>query len=133
MNVLTLLIPKHDVDVITSGDTLRQAISKMNYHHFQNIPIISEQGHYLYSISSGDLLFYLTEHNLTLKEAEEVSLEVVPVFRQVIPLPITASMEEIRDLLLDQNYVPMVDDKGIFIGIITRKSFASKAMTLIKE
>ncbi len=133
MNILTLLIPKQDVDVIDAGDTLRQAVSKMSFHHYQNIPVLSKQGHYLYSISSGDLLFYMAEHGINLIQAEEVPLELVPVFRPVIPLPITASLQEVRTSLLDQNYVPMVDDKGIFVGIITRKRFALAAMRLVED
>ena len=30
-------------------------------------------------------------------------------------------MEDLLDRAINQNYVPVVDDKGSFIGIITRK------------
>lgn len=133
MNVLKLLLPKQDVDVIEIGDTLRQAVSKMSYHHYSVIPVLSKQGHYLYSISAGDLLFYMAEHNLTLKEAENWPLDAVPVHRSIPSLPITASLSEIKDHLRDQNYAPMVDDNGVFVGIITRKSFVTQAMKLIEE
>ena len=32
-----------------------------------------------------------------------------------------ADMEDLLDRAINQNYVPVIDDKGSFIGIITRK------------
>ncbi len=133
MNVLTLLVPKKDVDTITSGDTLRQAVSKLNFHHYADIPVLSEQGHYLYSISAGDMLFYITEKELTLRESESVSIDVVPVHRPARALPVTATVKEIGQVLLEQNYVPLVDERGIFMGIITRKRFATNAMKYVED
>ena len=38
------------------------------------------------------------------------------------PLGITAGDDEVIDALLQQNFVPIVDDRGCFCGIVTRKS-----------
>lgn len=133
MNVLTLLLPKAEVDHIESGDTVRQAISKLNYHHYGALPVLSKQGHYLYSVSTSDLLYFMAERDLSLQEAENVAVDEVPIFRPNPSLPVTASLRDIHLKLLDQNYCPLVDDKGIFVGIITRKGFVSKAMRLVEE
>ena len=37
------------------------------------------------------------------------------------PLPITASVEDVVSQSQQQNFVPIVDDRNIFIGIVTRK------------
>ncbi len=37
------------------------------------------------------------------------------------PVHADADMEDLLDRAINQNYVPVVDDKGSFIGIITRK------------
>lgn len=132
MNVLKSLIPKAEVSTLQGGDTLRAAIEKMSHYHFTTIPVVSEQGHYLYSISTGDILFYLKEHDMTLKEMESVPLEVVPIYRPILALPVTAESQEIVHALLNQNYVPLVDERGIFIGIITRKKLFDTVRT-IKE
>ncbi|MBQ7243958.1 MAG: CBS domain-containing protein [Bacilli bacterium] len=121
MNILTVLTPKSEVSVLDGGDTLRAAIEKMSHYHFATIPVLSGQGHYLYSISTSDILFYLKENDMTLREMESVPLEVVPIYRPILPLPVTSTEEEVSNALMNQNYVPLVDDKGIFIGIITRK------------
>ena len=121
MNLLSCLIPKAQVSHLDGGDSLRKAIHKMSAHHFANIPVLGGQGHYLYSISTGDILFYLQENDLTLHEMEAVPIEQVPIYRPMMALPITAREEEVEMALSNQNYVPFVDERGIFIGIITRK------------
>ena len=123
MNLLSFLIPKSEVHTLNGGDTLRMAIHKMSHHHYQLIPVIGSEGHYLYSISTGDILFYLQENDMTLKEMEHVAIESVPVYRPLMALPVSASDDDIGKVLTNQNYVPLVDERGIFIGIITRKRY----------
>ena len=133
MNILTLLILKKDVESLTSGDSVRQAIEKMNYHHYQHIPILTKKGKYVNSVSTGDLLSFMSAHRLELHDAENVPVEKVAIYRPIAPLRITATLEDIHRALLDQNYVPMIDDQGVFIGIITRKRFVTEAMRLVEE
>ena len=38
------------------------------------------------------------------------------------PVHISATMEELLELVLNQNFVPVVDDRNYFVGIITRQS-----------
>lgn len=115
------MIPKAEVSTLDGGDTLRMAVEKMSHHHYANIPVLGSEGHYLYSISTGDILFYLKSNDMTLREMENVPLSAVPIYRPMMALPATASRQDVSDALLNQNYVPIVDERGIFIGIITRK------------
>ena len=124
MNILSLLIPKSAVASLEGDDTLRAAAAKMAHHRYATIPVLSKQGHYLYCISTGDILFYLQEKDLTLREMEEVPLSTVPIYRPLTALPVTASSQTVIDALLNQSFVPMVDERGIFVGIVTRKALA---------
>ncbi len=122
MNLLSLLIPKSSVASLDGDDTLRAAVAKMAHHRYSTIPVLGSEGHYLYSISTGDILFYLQAHDPTLHEMEEVPLSVVPIHRPFTALPVTAEEDVVVEALLSQTFVPMVDERGIFVGIITRKS-----------
>ena len=122
MNLLSLLIPKSNVATLDGSDTLRAAVGKMAHHRYSTIPVLGSEGHYLYSISTGDILFYLQEHDPTLHEMEEVPLSVVPIYRPLMALPVTADERIVTEALLSQTFVPMVDERGIFVGIITRRS-----------
>ena len=39
-----------------------------------------------------------------------------------VPVRVTTSMHDLIERATHQNFVPVVDDKGAFIGIITRKA-----------
>ena len=39
-----------------------------------------------------------------------------------VPVRVTTPMRDLIDRATHQNFVPVVDDKGAFIGIITRKA-----------
>ncbi len=45
----------------------------------------------------------------------------VPRRKDYKPVPVTATARELLDMAVDQNFVPVVDDKDSFIGIVTRQ------------
>jgi CBS domain-containing protein len=42
---------------------------------------------------------------------------------------VTTSVEELLDRVLDQNFVPVVDDRDVFVGIVTRRSVLAYLMS----
>ena len=122
MNVLRFLTPKSNVAYIYDDFTLRQTLEKMEFHRYSAIPIINRAGEYVGTLTEGDLLWAIkNQYTLNLKEAENVPITQVP--RRMDNEPVTAdtSMEELISVALNQNFVPVIDDRGVFIGIVTRK------------
>ena len=122
MNILFFLTPKSEVAYINEDDTIRQALEKMEYHKYSAVPIISRTGRYVGTLTEGDLLWGIkNQFNLDLKGAEKIP--VTAVRRRVDNRPVTAG-EDMEDLIMkamNQNFIPVLDDKKSFIGIITRK------------
>ena len=124
MNILSFLTPKSDVAYIYEDETLRQTVEKMEHRKFSCIPILNKEGKYTGTISEGDLLWGIKLLNISstdLKEMENVSIMAIPRRATYKPVHADADMEDLLDRAINQNYVPVVDDKGSFIGIITRK------------
>lgn len=121
MNILFYLIPKKDVYYLLDTFTIRQALEKMEYHHYSCIPILDKDGNYISSISDGDLLWYIKDHDLDLKSIEHVKINEIPVSRPLKPIKIDADINELTLLIVNQNFVPVIDDRNKFIGIITRQ------------
>ena len=124
MNILFFLTPKSDVAYIFEDETLRQTVEKMEHRKFSCIPILNKEGQYTGTISEGDLLWGIKLLNINstdLKEMENVSIMAIPRRATYKPVHADADMEDVVDRAINQNYVPVVDDKGSFIGIITRK------------
>ena len=122
MNILFFLTPKSEVAYISEEDTLRQALEKMEYHKYSAIPIISRTGRYIGTLTEGDLLWGIkNQYHLDLKGAEKIPITAIKRRLDNRPVKADADMEDLLDRAINQNYVPVVDDKGSFIGIITRK------------
>ena len=124
MNILFFLTPKSDVAYIFEDETLRQTVEKMEHRKFSCIPILNKEGKYTCTISEGDLLWGIKRLNINitdLKEMEDVSIMAIPRRATYKPVHADADMEDLLDRAINQNYVPVIDDKGSFIGIITRK------------
>ena len=122
MNLLFFLTPKGKVAYIYDDFTLRQTPEKMEYHRYSAVPILTREGKYVGTITEGDLLWAIkNRYSLNFKEAENTPILEIP--RRMDNLPVSADTE-IEDLIikaLNQNFVPVTDDRGIFIGLITRK------------
>ena len=123
MNILFFLTPKSDVAYIFENETLRQTLEKMEHRKFSCIPLLSLDGKYKGSISDGDLLWGMQRLEISdLKDAESVPIMAIPRRANYKPVHINSDMEDLVDRAINQNYVPVVDDQGFFIGIITRKA-----------
>ncbi len=122
MNITFFLLPKIKVEFLLEDFSLRQAIEKMEYHRYSVVPVLSKDGKYLYSLSEGDILYAMTKNKLKFEDLTKIRLESIERDRDVKPVSINSSMDDLVKLIVDQNFVPVVDDRGVFIGIITRKA-----------
>ncbi|MBR7081422.1 MAG: CBS domain-containing protein [Oscillospiraceae bacterium] len=123
MNLFNYFTPKADTFYLQSDATIRQAIEKFDYHKFSVVPLIDKDGFYVSTISEGDILRYIkNEANFDINYAESVSLEEIERYRSYSACKSDASLTDIMQLALQQNFVPIVDDRGMYIGIIKRKT-----------
>lgn len=59
---------------------------------------------------------------VSIYDAEDLRLrDIIHKKDRFTAVRITATMEELIELAMNQNFVPVVDDMGTFIGIITRR------------
>ena len=122
MNILFFLTPKSEVAYIHDDESLRQVLEKMEYHEYSAVQIISRQGTYVGTITEGDLLWYIKNQlDLNLQEARRILITNVPRRSDNTPVSIDSNMEDLLDKAMKQNFVPVLDDKKSFIGIVTRK------------
>jgi len=121
MNVLFCLTPKEKVAYIYDDYSIRQALEKMRIYRYKSIPILNRNGDYIGTLSEGDLLWYLKDHHKDFEKYEQTSISKVPRNKDNISVQIHTNIEDIIDVATQQNFVPVLDDFGAFIGLITRK------------
>jgi len=122
MNILFNLTPKCDCAYLEDNDTLRNALEKMEARRYSAIPLLSREGRYLGTLTEGDLLWSIkNKFHLDLKEAEHINIMDIPRRKDYTPITIRSDMDDLMDLALHQNFVPVADDDDNFIGIIRRQ------------
>lgn len=123
MNILLHITPKNKIAFLYSDDTLRQTLEKMEHHGYSALPVIDRAGKYVATITEGDVLRVVkNKYSLSIKEAENIALMDIPRRLQIKAVTIHTTMDDLIAHALNQNFVPVVDDRGVFIGIVTRKS-----------
>lgn len=121
-NILLFLTPKNQVEYVNDTFTIRQTIEKMDYHHYSEVPILDKDGKYKGTISDGDLLRHLKKSKMSWEQTMIEKILSVPTLHQIEPIQINKNMMDLVEIIVRQNFVPVIDDRGNFIGIITRKS-----------
>ena len=125
MNIAYFLHPKGQVASLYDDYTFRQGLEKMKHHGYTAIPVISRSGQYVGTVSEGNFLWQLvqedSENPLTMKELEQLQVRDILDTSAYPSVRITVTMDELLDNATKQNFIPVVDDSGSFIGIVTRK------------
>lgn len=123
MNILFYLVPKSEVMYLFDDYSMRQALEKMEYHKYSAVPIITRDGHYFGTLTEGDILWELKKRQtMNIQDAENIQLRHMQRKRDNQPVNVNCNIEDLVMTSMNQNFVPVIDDNGIFIGIVTRKS-----------
>lgn len=134
MNIAFFLTPKNEVVCESLESTMRQVIEKMEHHGYTAIPLIDKHGKYVGTLTEGDLLWKLKNTmNLNFKNTETVKVKDIPRRVKHKSVSIDENIESLINLAINQNFVPVVDDEGIFIGIIKRSDIINYCYKELKK
>lgn len=122
MNLFQYFTPKSNTFFLESDSTIRQALEKFDRHKFTVVPLLEPNGHYLSTVSEGDILrFIKNKANFDITVAEKTRLCDIEIYRPYASCTIDVPFDELTKLALEQNFVPVVDDRGSYMGIVKRK------------
>ena len=122
-NILFFLLPKAMCAFVYDDYTIRQALEKMESSGFAALPILTKKGEYRGTLTEGDLLWALKNMcYLDMRQAEARRIMEITRRRDNVPVRVTANMHDLDQRASTQNFVPVVDDKDAFMGIITRSA-----------
>jgi len=122
-NILFFLTPKAMCAFVYDEYTIRQALEKMESSGFAALPILNKRGEYRGTLTEGDLLWALKNMcYMDMRQAEARRIMEITRRKDNVPVRVTTSMQDLVQRASGQNFVPVVDDKETFIGIITRRA-----------
>ena len=122
-NILFFLTPKAMCAYIYDDFSVRQALEKMETAGYAALPILNKRGEYRGTLTEGDLLWALKNMcNMDIRLAEARRIMEITRRKDNIPVRVNTGMHELVQRASSQNFVPVVDDKDTFIGIVTRSN-----------
>lgn len=134
MNIAFFITPKSEVVCERLDSTMRQAIERMEYHSYAAVPVLDEKGKYVGTLTEGDLLWKLkNSFDLNFKKSSNIKLSEIEMHVNNQPVSINSDMENLISLSINQNFIPVVDDEGIFIGIVKRSDIISYCFMNFKK
>ena len=128
-NILFFLTPKAMCSYLFDDFTLRQALEKMESAGYTALPILNKRGEYRGALTEGDLMWAIKNMcYMDMRQAEARRIMEISRRKEYLPVRVTTSMHDLVERASTQNFVPVVDDKDTFIGIITRRSIIQFCM-----
>ena len=134
MNILFLLTPKAKCAYLRAEDTVRQALERMESCGYAALPILAKDGSYVGTLTEGDLLWAIKKlQTVNLFDLENYRIMEIAHRKDNQPVSVSNRVEDLISKAVEQNFVPVVDDRNTFIGIVTRKAimqyFSEKYLT----
>jgi CBS-domain-containing membrane protein len=134
LNIMRFLVPKSLVEYVTTDSTVRQALEKMRYHRYAAIPVLDGEGKYVGTLRTDDLLkYFLGEGSGDLRVAERDGVVGIIDGSYCAPVYHSASMHELIERVKEHNFVPVVDDRGCFVGIVLRRDVLNYLLKFYNE
>lgn len=126
MNIALFLLPKAEVSYLRDDMTMRQGLEKLRRSGYSAIPVIDEEDRYVGVVSEGDFLWNILAHNesledVTMKKLEHMTVRDIIQCGKIKAVCIDTDMEQLLEQAKNQNFVPVIDDRSVFIGIVTRR------------
>lgn len=134
MNIAYFLSPKVEVTYLRDNMTIRQGLEKLKRSGFAAVPVIDGQDRYVGVVSEGDFLWSILQHNenineITMRKLEHMTVQDIIQTGRTRAVCIDTDMEELLVQAQNQNFVPVIDDRSVFIGIVTRKDIIRYFLT----
>ena len=134
MNIAKIMIPKVSTVFLHENNTIRQGLEQFMRHGYTAIPVLNMSEQYVGSVTEGDFL----RHILAVQSAEMRELERYKIAdivrRDFCPaLSIDEDHQEVVAAVLNQNFVPIVDARGVLCGILTRRIVIAYLDNLIRQ
>ena len=121
MNVFMLLTHKANITYLLSTDLITEGLEKLHSSGFSALPVLDKEGHYVGSVSEGDFLWNILENKDDPKYTERTRVESIMRKDFSPAVRVDVQMETLLSSAIRQNFIPVIDDRDFFIGIVTRK------------
>lgn len=126
----TFLTPARNLAVLIDTHNVDHAILVLSQISYTRIPVVTDQRKFVGTISLTDILSYKMKHDYS----DEVfsSMDIVHMTKKDGEyLGKEYNLTEVLHKLVEESFLPVVSEDGVFEGIITRKSILKAINSLM--
>ena len=128
----TFLTPAEKLAALIDSHNADHAILVLSQITYSRIPVVTYDRRFVGTIGLRDILAYQMEQGLT--DEQMASIDIVHMTKKdVAVVAPDYNITEVLHKLVDEPFLPVVDDEGMFQGIITRKSILKAVNALLHE
>ena len=128
----TFLTPAEKLAALIDSHNADHAILVLSQITYSRIPVVTYYRRFVGTIGLRDILAYQMEQGLT--DEQMASTDIVHMTKKdVAVVAPDYNITEVLHKLVDEPFLPVVDDEGMFQGIITRKSILKAVNALLHE
>ncbi|MFS9038924.1 cyclic-di-AMP-binding protein CbpB [Streptococcus timonensis] len=128
----TFLTPAEKLAALIDSHNADHAILVLSQITYSRIPVVTYDRRFVGTIGLRDILAYQMEQGLT--DEQMASTDIVHMTKKdVAVVAPDYNITEVLHKLVDEPFLPVVDDEGMFQGIITRKSILKAVNALLHE
>ena len=99
---------------------------------YTRVPVVTDQKHFVGTIGLRDIMAYQMEHDLSHEILADIDI-IHMTRKDVAVVAPDFTITEVLHKLVDESFLPVVDENGIFQGIITRKSILKAVNALLHD
>jgi len=121
MNALRLMLSKDKVAYLYADCPLEEAMTLFTESGYSAVPVIENDGTYIGTVGDKDFLKCYSHSELK-ERIHNLTLSDIIIKDWILPINVYTNVDDVLLLSMNQNFLPVVDDDGVFIGIITRKA-----------
>ena len=128
----TFLTPAEKLAALIDSHNADHAILVLSQITYSRIPVVTYDRRFVGTIGLRDILAYQMEQGLT--DEQMASTDIVHMTKKdVAVVAPDYNITEVLHKLVDEPFLPVVNDEGMFQGIITRKSILKAVNALLHD
>lgn len=133
--ITPLIIPKSDVTVVQPGWSLKRALLVLTRKGMNSVPVINNLDQVDGVISKTDILDFiinLNENDIDFSELGKYEVKDV-MNKNHSGILANSIFSFAYEVLIHRSYIPIIDLKGQFVGILTRRVLMEKVIEYFRE
>ena len=128
----TFLTPAENLAVLIDTHNADHAILLLSQMTYTRGPVVTDEKEFVGTIGLRDILAYQMEQGLSQEAMADTDI-VHMTKKDVAVVAPDYTLTDVLHKLVDESFLPVVDEDGIFQGIITRKSILKAVNALLHD